>query len=304
MAISIDDIESLLRLLDEHPEWVEALQERLVNEKVLLRLLEQRAELREAARRLLLGEEFLQMPALMRQLAETQQQQAHWLQQNTEILQRHDARIAHLEELTVQLVEIGRQNTEQLRQHAVMIQHILEVQEQLLREVHDLRDWRRGEEGRRAGERYERNVVKRAPRLLNGGEGGTTSEPHVRQRLTQWLQSLWRQEPDEYPEDEDDPILADLIWWKGDRVAVIEVSLKVNGLDVMRARQRADVLRRAGVDAIPMVIGEEWATPESRMLAEQNAVEWMLKGDLSPGFIAFRRMTDGQVLPEQGVNAN
>jgi hypothetical protein len=64
------------------------------------------------------------------------------------------------------------------------------------------------------------------------------------------------------------------------------------------------VLLRAGVDAIPMVIGEEWATPESRMLAEQNAVEWMLKGDLSPGFIAFRRMTDGQVLPEQGVNAN
>ncbi len=74
-------------------------------------------------------------------------------------------------------------------------------------------------------------------------------------------------------------------------MAVIEISLKVNGYDVLRARRRADTMRRAGVNAIPMVIGEEWATPASKLLAEQNAVEWMLKGDISPGVGAFRRMS-------------
>ncbi|GBC93885.1 hypothetical protein HRbin15_02387 [bacterium HR15] len=198
--------------------------------------------------------------------------------QNTEQLQRH--------------TEWLQQNSELLRQHAVMLQHIVEVQEQLLRDSHDLKEWRRGEEGRRAGERFEIQTVKRAPRLMNGGDGGTTDQPHVRQRLTRWLQALWQQEPDQYPEGEDDPTLADLIWWKGDRVAVVEISLKVDGRDVLRARQRADTLRRAGVNALPMVIGEEWATPDSKLLADQNAVEWMLKGDVSPGFIAFRRLTD------------
>jgi len=298
--MAISDLESLIRLLDEHPEWTEALQERLVNEKVLLRLLEQRAELREAARRLILGDELLQLPALMRELAEISRQNTEQIRQNTELLRQQDARIARLEALTEELAEISRQNTEQirqnteqLRQHAVLLQHIVEVQEQLLRDSHDLKEWRRGEEGRRAGERFEVQTIKRAPRLMNGGEGGTTDQPHVRQRLTQWLHALWQQEPDLYPEGEDDPTLADLIWWKGNQVAVVEISLKVNGRDVLRACQRANVLRRAGVNAVPMVIGEEWATPDSKLLAEQNAVEWMLKGDISPGFIAFRRLSDG-----------
>ncbi len=324
MATSID-LESLLRLLDEHPEWAEALQERLVNERVLLRLLEQRAELREAARRLILTEELLQLPMLVRELVEIGRQNTEQLHQHSELLQQHtellrqqseilrqhsellqqhteqlrqQAEILHhhsalLEQHSDQLrqqSELIRQNSELLRQHAVMLQHILEVQEQLLRDSHELKEWRRGEEGRRAGERFELQTIRRAPRLMNGGAGGRTEEPHVRQQLTQWLQNLWQQEPDQYPNGEDDPSLADLIWWKDNQVAVIEISLKVNGYDVLRARQRADTLRRAGVNAIPMVIGEEWATPESKLLAEQNAVEWMLKGDISPGFVASHRM--------------
>ncbi len=332
MPISITDMESLIRLLDEHPEWAEALQERLVNENVLMRLLQQRPELREAVRRYILTEDILQVPSLLRELIElsrqtTEQQrqqseqlrqQSELLHQHSDILQQHTEQLRqqsellrqhsgilqqHTEQLrwqsntlqqhTEQLrqqSELIRQNSELLHQHSVMLQHILEVQEQLLRDSHELKEWRRGEEGRRAGERFELQTIRRAPRLMNGGTGGRTEEPHVRQQLTQWLRNLWQQEPDQYPEDEDDPMLADLIWWKDNQVAVIEISLKVNGYDVLRVRRRADILRRAGVNAIPMVIGEEWATPESKMLTEQNAVEWLIKGDLSLGYIAFRRM--------------
>ncbi len=367
MPISITDMESLIRLLDEHPEWAEALQERLVNENALMRLLQQRPELREAVRRYILTEEILQVPSLLRELielsrqtTEQQHQQSEQLRQQSELLRQHsgilqehteqlrqqsellrqhsgilqehteqlrqqsellrqhsgilqehteqlrqhsdilrqhteqlrwqsDTLQQHTEQLRQQS-ELIRQNSELLRQHSVMLQHILEVQEHLLRDSQDLKEWRRGEEGRRAGERFELQTIRRAPRLMNGGVGGRTEEPHVRQQLTQWLQNLWQQEPDQYPEDEDDPTLADLIWWKDNQVAVLEISLKVNGYDVVRARRRADILRRAGVNAIPMVIGEEWASPESKMLAEQNAVEWLIKGDLSPGYIAFRRM--------------
>jgi hypothetical protein len=41
---------------------------------------------------------------------------------------------------------------------------------------------------------------------------------------------------------EDDPLLADLVWWKGERVAVVEVSLVVDDDDVARAHRRASTV--------------------------------------------------------------
>ena len=43
--------EELLRLLDENPEFLEALQDRIVDEKAILRAFQKRAEMREAIRR-------------------------------------------------------------------------------------------------------------------------------------------------------------------------------------------------------------------------------------------------------------
>ncbi len=359
MRLSVDDLESLIRLLDEHPEWREALQERLMTEQVLLRLLQQRADLREAVRRLVLTDELLELPALVRELIEVQRRTeerlaelaaqtdarfAELAAELAELARRTDARFAELAtelaelarrtdarfaELATELAELARRTdarfaelaeaqrrTEERlaelaaqtdarfaelaeaqrrtqEQVALLVETQRRIEEelaQLRQDVHDLREWRRGEEGRRAGERFEIQIIKRAPRLLNGGDGGRTEEPHVRQRLTHWLRNLQPAEMEDDFDGEKDPTLADLIWWKDSRVAVIEISLKVDGRDVLRARQRADTLRQAGVDAIPLVIGEEWATPDSRLLAEQNGVEWMLKGDLSAGMIEFRRL--------------
>ena len=92
---------------------------------------------------------------------------------------------------------------------------------------------------------------------------------------------------------EEDPTLADIIWWKGDRVAVVEVSIKVNGEDVRRASRRAMTLRSAGIDAFGVVIGEDWASLEAREMAKEEGVEWIVGGIPSKGMISFRRLPSG-----------
>jgi hypothetical protein len=129
-------------------------------------------------------------------------------------------------------------------------------------------------------------MLRRAFTLFNGGQGGSPDYPSVQQRLGERLASL----PDgKMFEAEEDPFLADLIWWKGEQVAVVEVSLQVNGYDVLRAARRADTLRRAGADAVAMVIGRDWTSFEAKSLALNRKVEWNVGLDVSEGFINFRR---------------
>jgi hypothetical protein len=91
-------LEELLRLLDENPDLLEALQERIVDEKAILRALEKRAETREAIRRLVLRDDFLQLPDLVRQLIEAQLRNEAQLQEHNRLIrqliesqQRHEA---------------------------------------------------------------------------------------------------------------------------------------------------------------------------------------------------------------------
>jgi hypothetical protein len=90
-------------------------------------------------------------------------------------------------------------------------------------------------------------------------------------------------------EPEEDPFLADLFWWKGEQLAVVEISIQLNGQDVARAARRVATLRQAGAQALAVVIGEDWATPDSRDRALARQVEWKVGADLSEGFLAFRR---------------
>ncbi len=161
---------------------------------------------------------------------------------------------------------------------------------QLIEQVQALVTWQRGEAGRRDGECYERLIVKRAPALFNGGQGGTTDQPFVQQHLAARLGALLA----ETLMDEADPFLADLIWWKGERWVVVEISREVNDYDVIRAAKRAATLRQANLEATGVVIGEEWAEPETPYQAKAKAVDWKVGADLSDGFLAFRRLVVGQ----------
>jgi hypothetical protein len=221
-----------------------------------------------------------QTEARLEQLAQAQQRTEVRLEQLTQAQQRTEVRLEQLMQ--------AQQQTEVMIQELVQAQRRTEVQVQALVVGLDrLDDWQRGEAGRREGERYERTIIRRAPVLFQGGEGGALDQPLVQQRLSELLSSL---PAADLLADDEDPSLADLLWWKGDQVAVIEVSLQVDSNDVMRAARRAATLQRAGAQAMGMVIGEGWAAADTRQRADARAVQCKVGDDLSDGFMTFRRL--------------
>ena len=232
----------------------------------VLNLLHTDVAFREEVRRQVLSEEVLALPALVRELAEAQR--------------RTEAQVQRQGEQIEQLVE-------QMQRQGEQIEQLVEQMQVLAQPVQALVSWQRGEAGRRDGERYEREVGRRAVALFNGGQGGSPVQPVVQQRLTAQLGALLSQ--DILPA-EADPFLADLVWWKGGQVAVVEVSLQVNGEDIRRAAERAATLRQAGETVLAVVIGEAWATWEAQHRAQASRVEWKVGAELSEGFLAFRQL--------------
>ncbi len=265
MPITISDLHDLIRLLEEHPEW--------------------RAELR----RVLLTEDLLRLPDLVRELIEAQQRTEQQLAELVQITREHSQMLAQHSQVIAELVEVSRQHTQaiaELREAQLQTQQTVQRIEQT---TMWLVDWQKGEAGRRDGREYEYRVVRRAVSLFAGGEGGSPEKFSVHRRLARWLRPVYQGE--RVPDMTADPFLADIIWWKGDEVMVVEVSIKVDQDDIRRARQRADTLRKVGVNATPAVIGEEWLTPETQAFAQQEGVEWMVGGGLSQGFLRFRRLS-------------
>ncbi len=159
--------------------------------------------------------------------------------------------------------------------------------EHLTEQVRELVAWQRGEAGRREGEWYEALLVRRAPVLFNGGEGGSPDVPLIQQRLVGRLKPAI--DLGELSDDEN-PFLADLIWWKDDHFVIVEASLQVNGADVRRAKRRAETLRRANLTAIGMVVGDQWSTFDVRDQAKAEGVAWKVGDDFSEEWLEFRRL--------------
>jgi hypothetical protein len=59
---------------------------------------------------------------------------------------------------------------------------LIAVVEEIRRDTSSLLEWRRGEEGRRLGERYERETVRHAFAIFGGG-GDVRSRPDDRERI-------------------------------------------------------------------------------------------------------------------------
>jgi hypothetical protein len=77
---------------------------------------------------------------------------------------------------------------------------------------------------------YEQNIVRDALVLFFGGQGGSPKEPEVRTQVGLWLRPYFLQGYE--ITERENPLRADLIWWKGDRVAVVEIGVKVSRDDV------------------------------------------------------------------------
>jgi len=346
MPITIEDLNDLKRLLEEHPDWQETLARVILTPKTLFRIFKSDPELQAILRAVILGEEFLELPALTREaiqrlgalesvtgdlvqrtgaLEETSRDTVERLgaleETSRDTVQRLGAleetsrdtvqRLGALEETsrdtvrrlialeetsrdTVErlgaLEETSRDTVQRLGALEAEVRDLKETSRQTVERLERVEASQRGLEGRLAGEQYEKRILRSAWRLFNGGDGGSPEDRAVAERLREWLGA--NRALVSRMRDEDDPYLCDLIWWKEGRVAVVEVSLKVNGVDVQRAHARAQTLREAGVDAFPLVIGNEWAHPESRDLAEQLQVAWKVDDDVSQEYIDFRRMGD------------
>ncbi len=302
MAFTVSDFEDLLRILNENPEWRERLRQAILPPEMvgmpntLNQLTEMARDLLEAHRR---GEERItQIEEAVARLVEAQRRTDETVAQLVEAQRRTDETVAQLveaqrriDETVAQLVEAQRRGEERLNQLSEIVGDLVQTMREVIRRLERLESWQVGESGRRSGERFERDTLARAPTLFFGGQGGGTGEPHIREKVGNWLRPLYRQGIEIPPHD--DPLLADIIWWKGDVVAVVEVSIKVDMNDIKRVLARTRTLQQVGVNAMPVVIGEEWDTPNTEAFAQENGVEWYVRGGLSRGFLAFRQLSDG-----------
>jgi chaperonin cofactor prefoldin len=305
MTFTANDLKSLVRLLEEQPQSRSQLRTLLLLDD-LQAMPERFDRLTEAVEQLAWAqqrtEERLQrLETTVQALAEAQQRAEERLerlettvQTLAEAQQRTEERLERLETTVQALIEAQQRTEERLEQLAAAVQTLTEAQqrtedrlERLVEEVRELVSWQRGEAGRRKGERYEQLIVKRAPALFNGGEGGATDQPVVQQRLVALLKPLPALD---VLTDEENPFLADLIWWKNSQFLVVEASLKVNGDDVIRAARRTETLQRANVQAMGLVVGEEWAVLDTRHQAEVRGIDWKVGDDLSEGLLAFRQL--------------
>jgi hypothetical protein len=299
MAFTVEDFEDMLRILERNPEWQERMRRAILSRELL--------ELPE--RLLALVHQLIESDARnSAQIAElTRTVQRHdeaiatliqTVQRHNEILLRHDELIAELiqtvqrhDALIAELIQTVQRHDEQIAELVQVVRELAEAQRRTEARLERLENRLEGEIGRQSGERYEREVVASAPVFFYGGQGGGLGNPMVQDQLRQWLQPLFEQGVE--ISQLANPFRADIIWWKGDRVMVVEVGIKVSRDDVKRAAARAELLRRAGVNATPAVIGEEWGLPDVQALAQQEGVEWFVGDGLSQGFLEFRKLPDG-----------
>ena len=320
MAFTVEDFEDMLRILERNPEWQERMRRAILSRELLelperlLALVQQliESDARNSAQIAELTRTVQRHDEAIATLIQTVQRHNEILLRHDELIaeliqtvQRHDALIAELIQTVQRQGEQIAELTRTVRRHDEILQHHDERIAELVQVVRELAEAQRrtearlerlenrleGEIGRQSGERYEREVVASAPVFFYGGQGGGLGNLMVQDQLRQWLQPLFEQGVE--ISHLANPFRADIIWWKGDRVMVVEVGIKVSRDDVNRAAARAELLRRAGVNATPAVIGEEWGLPDVQALAQQEGVEWFVGDGLSQGFLEFRKLPDG-----------
>jgi hypothetical protein len=313
MAFTVEDFEDMLRILERNPEWQERMRRAILSRELLelperlLSLVQQliESDARNSAQIAELTRTVQRHDEAIATLIQTVQRHDELIAELIQTVQRHDALIAELIQTVQRQGEQIAELTRTVRRHDEILQRHDEQIAELVQVVRELAEAQRrtearlerlenrleGEIGRQSGERYEREVVASAPVFFYGGQGGGLGNPMVQDQLRQWLQPLFEQGVE--ISNLANPFRADIIWWKGDRVMVVEVGIKVSRDDVNRAAARAELLRRAGVNATPAVIGEEWGLPDVQALAQQEGVEWFVGDGLSQGFLEFRKLPDG-----------
>ena len=273
MARASELIQEIVGLLQGDDDLQLEFARAFLTSRTLRRLFQADPELQETLRRLILTDALLQLPEKVEPLLQ--------LPEKIEPLLQLPERVEALEAAVSELRAI-------VNRIEPVVNRIEPIVNRIEPAVMELQRWQRGEVARRKGDDYERSVIQRAGRIFGLGQGGSPrDDASVRQQILLWLDAAGLLEEDEDPAS--DPLEADLVWWKGDRVALAEISVKVDRHDVRRAKQRAETLRREGLAVTPVVIGAQWAHRQTPKIAQREGVESVVKGVYSQGVIDFRR---------------
>jgi BMFP domain-containing protein YqiC len=324
MALTESDLTEFLRLLERDETLQLDFARAFLKERVVRKLMALDPELREAFRSAVLTEELLRLPTVVAELdqfvrqhaAETDarfdrvEQAIEGVREELrgeiqgvreELRQEFRAEIGQAREAFREGIEQAREELrgeiqgvrEELRQEfrAEIGQAREEFREGLQRvqaEVSGLSNWRQGETGRREGDQYEAYIVANAVTVFGDGEGGS---PRRDYEVRRHLLALFRAAGVDLTtiEEADSPLVADLVWWRGNRYCVVEISVKVDDYDISRAKARAETLKLAGVEVMPVVIGSAWAYDDARAEALKAGVEWRVGKEYSQGLIEYRR---------------
>ena len=324
MALTESDLTEFLRLLERDETLQLDFARAFLKERVVRKLMALDPELREAFRSAVLTEELLRLPTVVAELdqfvrqhaAETDarfdrvEQAIEGVREELrgeiqgareELRQEFRAEIGQAREEFREGIEQAREELrgeiqgvrEELRQEfrAEIGQAREEFREGLQRvqaEVSGLSNWRQGETGRREGDQYEAYIVANAVTVFGDGEGGS---PRRDYEVRRHLLALFRAAGVDLTtiEEADSPLVADLVWWRGNRYCVVEISVKVDDYDISRAKARAETLKLAGVEVMPVVIGSAWAYDDARAEALKAGVEWRVGKEYSQGLIEYRR---------------
>jgi hypothetical protein len=294
MSRTSELIQQIVGLLQEDESLQLEFARAFLTSRVLQRLFQADPELRETLRRFILTDALLQLPEKVEPLLQ--------LPEKIEPLLQLPERVAALEAAVSELRTVVNRIEPVVNRIEPIVNRIEPVVNRIEPIVNriepivarmepaviELQKWQRGEVARRKGDDYERSVIQRAGRIFGLGQGGSPrDDAAVRQQILLWLDAAGLLDEEEDPAS--DPLEADLIWWKGERVALAEISVKVDRHDVRRAKQRAETLRRAGLTVTPVVIGAQWAHRQTPKIAQREGVESVVKGVYSQGVIDFRR---------------
>ena len=261
MAFTVNDLNDLLRILREQPEWL--------------------AEVR----RVVLTDELLKLPDLVRELVEAQRRTDERL---AEFQQRIERQIAEFQQrIERQMAEFQQRIEQQMAEFQQRIERqIAEFQQRTDQRFAELAEAQRRTDERLA--EFQRRTEEQIGELK-----GTLLEMDYRAKVGAIFGSrlkkpkvvdagdMWDVLRDRLDEEEIRQIVAlDLIvrgrllppQGEGELWLAVEVSYIVDQNDVMRAAARAALLRKAGLPAIPVAAGKRLTQGASALATESRVV--------------------------------
>ena len=231
MAFTVEDFRDLVRLLEQRPEW--------------------RAELR----RYVLTDDLLELPSIMRELAQAERRTEERLEELAQAQHGTEQRMG-------ELAQAQRGTEQRMGELAAALESLAGRVGRLDGEALELRYWRR------AGAYFSR--MARKLRVVDSSDLAEMLDQAVDAgRLT---------------DDERDAILAVDLVLSGQRredraeaYFVVEISVGIGVADVTRAAERASLLAKMGRPVVPVVAGE-WINGEAVSAADSYRVWQVLDG--------------------------